>query len=750
MQQKQTIPIALGISIGDIYYVLFRRKWMLIGFALAGILAAVGFYFTRSPVYQSEAKLFIRYLQENKSVSAYGSDSKIKSLNEAGDSIINTELEILTSLDVAEDVAEKIGPEKILGKGPDGKNPYSAAALIRKNMMVEAPRRSSVIRVVFRHSDPKIVQAVLNQIIDSYFEKHLEIHRKAGLNDEFLRSQTDQLKNEVTRTEEKLAKIKHDVGITSLEDAKKSFADHLSKINQDLYVSEAQLVERQAIVNEFSKLLPIATQTNAPAGESIPPEAVREYKDILARLDKASKEKQELEIRFKPENVLVKEAAAQVAQAEKLKQKLEDENPQLTRVDVTAAKPGERWPDLYLETVRLTALTAKINQLKAQLTAVQEEAAKVEKVEGEITLLQRKRDVDEAQYRYYLTSLDASRVQDSLGAGKVSNISKIQAPSPALIEGVSTAKILAGIVIGGIVFGFALAFLTEFYLDRTVRRPMELEKRLNIPLLLSIPDQGRNGTARKLKKEKKKLLAAKAAGDGEPPANGNGHPLPPGGAEIAPWDDRHSLRPFYEGLRDRLVTYFEVRNLTHKPKLIALAGCAKGSGVSTIAAGLAASLSETGDGNVLLVDMNQGNGAAQDFRQGKPICDLSELLENGNRDHAQVQDNLYVVREGGNGDKLPRILPKRFSHLVPKLKASDYDYIIFDMPPVSQISVTPRLAGFMDMVMLVIESEKTDREAVQRAYSMLVESKANVTAVLNKTHSYVPHRLHQEMPGEAT
>ena len=52
---------------------------------------------------------------------------------------------------------------------------------------------------------------------------------------------------------------------------------------------------------------------------------------------------------------------------------------------------------------------------------------------------------------------------------------------------------------------------------------------------------------------------------------------------------------------------------------------------------------------------------------------------------------------------------------MPKLKASDYDYIIFDMPPVSQTSVTARLAGLMDMVLLVIESEKTDRDVVQQA-----------------------------------
>jgi Mrp family chromosome partitioning ATPase len=89
-------------------------------------------------------------------------------------------------------------------------------------------------------------------------------------------------------------------------------------------------------------------------------------------------------------------------------------------------------------------------------------------------------------------------------------------------------------------------------------------------------------------------------------------------------------------------------------------------------------------------------------------------------------------------------LPRRFASLIPKLKASDYDYIIFDMPPVSPTSVTSRLAGFMDTVMLVIESEKTDQQVVQQATALLAQSKANVTAVLNKTRHYIPSRLHQD------
>jgi Mrp family chromosome partitioning ATPase len=51
----------------------------------------------------------------------------------------------------------------------------------------------------------------------------------------------------------------------------------------------------------------------------------------------------------------------------------------------------------------------------------------------------------------------------------------------------------------------------------------------------------------------------------------------------------------------------------------------------------------------------------------------------------------------------------------------------------------------MDMVMVVVESEKTDRDVVQRAVSMLTEAHANVGVVLNKRKHYVPKRLQQEL-----
>lgn len=229
-----------------------------------------------------------------------------------------------------------------------------------------------------------------------------------------------------------------------------------------------------------------------------------------------------------------------------------------------------------------------------------------------------------------------------------------------------------------------------------------MERTLRIPLFLSIPDFGRNG---------------------------------------------HNRQVFHETLRDRLVEYFESRNLTHKPKLLAVTGVGRNSGVTTTAAGLAQCLSETGDGNVLLVDMTAGQGSTKQFYKGAPSPKLDTLLDT--RETALVHDKLFVVGEEPNSDRLSRALPSRFNQLVPKLKASDFDYIIFDMPPVTQISITPRLAGFMDMVLLVVESEHTDRDIARQAAELLANSRAHVGVVLNKSRNYMPLKAQHDFLGSA-
>jgi len=287
---------------------------------------------------------------------------------------------------------------------------------------------------------------------------------------------------------------------------------------------------------------------------------------------------------------------------------------------------------------------------------------------------------------------------------------------------------------GGVGAGLALAFMIEMLLDRSLRRPVEIEKKLGMPLFISIPDFTSNGHYFARTTDKNTLLLTETAGKGQSENAG-----------LAPWSRQHPVRRFCDGLRDRLIVHFEIKSVTHHPKLVAVTSCNQGAGVSSVAAGLAASLSETRDGNVLLVDMNVEGGAAQQFYKGNPGCGLDAALGTEARKSAQIQENLYVATEPMQGNnQLPSILPKHFMGLIPKLRASDYDYIIFDMPAVTQTSMTPRLSRVMDMVLLVVESEKTNQDVAKKVISLLNESEAKVATVLNKTHSYVPARLHQE------
>ena len=78
------------------------------------------------------------------------------------------------------------------------------------------------------------------------------------------------------------------------------------------------------------------------------------------------------------------------------------------------------------------------------------------------------------------------------------------------------------------------------------------------------------------------------------------------------------------------------------------------------------------------------------------------------------------------------------------MKASDFDYIIFDMPPLHQTSPTWGMAGFMDKLLLIVEAEKNNRDIIKRGYRKLIVERDNVAVVINKARSYIPKSLDAE------
>jgi uncharacterized protein involved in exopolysaccharide biosynthesis/Mrp family chromosome partitioning ATPase len=636
-----------GLKLSDILFALFKRKRTIMLCAAVGIIAAAAFYFFYPPVYESQAKLLVRYVLERSAVDPIEAEKAASASSNYTDRVIDAEIEILTSWDLAVQVAQAIGPKRLLPRSGKAATETEAASAISLGLKVISNKGSNIIFVSYKNHDPAMATLVLEELLSRYFVKHLEVHRSAGAFD-FVTQQTDQVRTRLNQTEDALKSLRDKTGIVSLKDGSETLTDEAAKTQEQLDTAEAELAEKQALVKHTA-----------------------ENKSNTWRRKKPT-----------------------------------DERP------------------------NVAGIQAKVETLKSRLRDIQQRTKQLSELSPQIQDLERKREMDEANYKYFAASLEKARVDEALDPSKMPNISAVQRPSSPMLETKTRNKIALGLAGGGVAFGIALALLRGLALNRTVRRPLELETQLHIPLMLSIPYSGpRNGH-----------LALPRNGS---TANPDALAKRPRHEKLAPWEAGHFIRPYCEAIRDRLGLYFELNHLTHKPKLVGVAGFSEAAGTSTLAAGLAASLSETNDGKVLLVDINLGPENVHPFFKGKPAYSLkAALTPNGSINSAA--DNLYLATVGSPNTGPAQLGLKKFFDMMPNLKASDFDYIIFDMPPLDQTSPTWGMSAFMDKLLLVVEAEKNNRDLIKRGYRTLVAERDNVAVVVNKARSYVPKWLDAE------
>lgn len=781
MNDKNKAGGSEGIGLADIYYVLFRHKRKIMFLGLVGLLAAGVFFKFNPPPFVSQAVLIV-----DPNPTQMPGEKAATVSSSASETHINNEISMLTSLDSLKAVVTNVGAAKILAGAGGGNDTTFAAYFIKANLFVEHPKWSTLVRVSFHHPNPNVAQDVLRMVLDQYAQLGKQTHSDSGGQNEVMHQKSVQAKSLVTRLESQIEAVRTNSGVFSPEEAMKSLNDQINTTQKNLDVIIAELAERRTtftnmlavlgtnasvVLNAASNAVPgtnaskpaiaVVTTNTAPLATEPPTEVIEEYQQVRAMgLKLIETKERELQL-YTLESHPIELLNAQIKPWEEKRRKLEKDYPKLATMPLpgsrqalqasaaaqasaatkTAPTHGPDAPfDPVKELAAIRGLESKIEYYQTVLTRQLIKGTNVSTADQAMKTLEESLKQAKEDYKKYGEYADQMDLKSKLAVSIMSS-PVVESPTPALKDKKSSLKVVAFLSVGGFALGIAWAFLVEFFLDRSIKRAKDVEVKLGLPLLLSVPDVRPKGllgllTGRRGASKITLQIEQSAGKDGT-----GGDPSKIAGDAIALWDHNHALHTYYEALRDRLIGYFEVRNLTHKPKLVAVTGASLGAGTSTIAMGLAASLSETGEGNVLLVDMNQQNGAAHQFFKGQPGLGLDEALADETRDTGFVHKNLYVANGTSNADKLPRILPKRFSSLLPKLKASDYDYIIFDMPPVSQTSITPRLAGFMDMVLMVVESEKTDREAAQRALAMLADSKANVSAVLNKTRNYVPSTL---------
>lgn len=164
-------------------------------------------------------------------------------------------------------------------------------------------------------------------------------------------------------------------------------------------------------------------------------------------------------------------------------------------------------------------------------------------------------------------------------------------------------------------------------------------------------------------------------------------------------------------------------------KTLVITSSGPGEGKSTTSANLAVVFANSGQ-SVLLVDADMRKPTVHKTFLMNNSVGLSNVLsmEMDIKDAVQrsVVPNLYVMPSGAKAPNPSELLGStRMDNLIHELR-EEYDFIIFDMPPVVTVTDAQIMASKTDGTMLVVRENVTRKDSLQKARELLTMVNANV------------------------
>src|SRR5256885_14994401 len=173
MPERRNDPEPSKINLTNILFAIFKWKRTILAFALAGIAIAAAIYFFYPASYESDARLLVRYVLERSGYDPVDAVTGTSARGGSGtgltiDAVIAAEVSILTSWDLSVQVAEALGPNRVL---PNAKAPtvVGAAAAINSGLSTTTSKGSNIIGVSYTNRKPEVTTQVLSELVTRYF-----------------------------------------------------------------------------------------------------------------------------------------------------------------------------------------------------------------------------------------------------------------------------------------------------------------------------------------------------------------------------------------------------------------------------------------------------------------------------------------------------------------------------------------------------------------------------------------------------
>jgi uncharacterized protein involved in exopolysaccharide biosynthesis len=463
-------PLASGLpawSLRDLYRALFRYRKRSIAFGMTIIVLVVVALALCPRKYTSDAQLFVRLGRESVALDPTATTGAFVGPNVTRENEINSIIQVMGSRAIIAKVADTIGLEEPVESDLARERGITE---LMENINIWSPTDTSVIGVSCKARSPKRAQKVVATLVDTYLEEHLRLNSTPG-SYEFFDEQSKLLKKQLSDASAALRDAKSSFNLASIEGRRDALQKQISIVETQILDTESGLAASKAKIAAMRVALgqlpeAMLKQLALPRGSATT------MRELLYELQTRE---QELLSRYTEDHPSVIAIRKQVREAEKILRSEQPDRSQATTAAVLA------------EQSTYESLEARAKSLKRQLARLQLDLAALNQQEVQVKELERGVKVAETNYLTYMASLEQTRVDQALKQQEISNINVIQ-PASLVLKPVSPKKglTLAIAFVVAICGGVALAFLSD-QLDHSLGTPEDIEKRLGLPTLVSIP-----------------------------------------------------------------------------------------------------------------------------------------------------------------------------------------------------------------------------------------------------------------------
>jgi uncharacterized protein involved in exopolysaccharide biosynthesis len=483
----------LELSVRDVAVPLFRRRRLLIVTFVSVLAVILLAALLLGPSYASHMEILVNRERLDPLVSTEATTQLITTENPVTPEEINSEVELLSSRDVLEQVVLANGLEKPRGFSLVGvltpwqtKEDRVARAVKRlaKQLDIDNVKNSNLIEIAYKSPDPQLSYSVLKSLGDLYLAKHVAVHRPSG-SYEFFAEETQKYQGELENAERKLRNFGQQNDVAAPDQQTLDLSTKVADSVGLAHLAEQAIAADKERIADDQKQMTATPQRSATLLTSAANDKLID--DLNTALLAAQTKRTQLALKYDPNYPLVREAdkeiaddkaAAAAAEQKRYVSETTDRDPtyEFLREDVAKSEA-----DLAAQSATLAATKRSVQSIRAEMVSLDQLSLTRQD-------LQRDAKAAETNYLLYLSKREQERTSNALDVTRISNVAIAVPPAIPVLPVFSWPMIVliglssaAGLSVG--------AAYTVDYLDSSFHTPAQVIEILGIPIVAALPDR---------------------------------------------------------------------------------------------------------------------------------------------------------------------------------------------------------------------------------------------------------------------